>query len=123
MKPVRFDLHCEGDIEKFAKWSRERVNAKKTTDVMLGVPNLHWPMMVIQMLIDDDDDTVQDDVYLNIDFDIKYVDDDMVLTEDDLEDMLNGLSDEEIADFIEDMLDEHESSKEDDEEEKDNPDE
>ena len=117
MKPVRFDLKCEGDIEKFSAWSRDRVQQQKTTEVVLGVPNLHWPRMVIDMLIQEaDGDADADQVYMNIDFEIKYVDDDLVLTEDDLEDMFKDMSDEEFQDFIEDVLEQHESEKEEEEE-------
>jgi hypothetical protein len=116
MTAVRFDLQCEGDIEKFSKWSRERVLAKKQTDVVLSVPNLHWPPMVIEILVQAAaDDPDSDEVYMNVDFDIKYVDPDMVVTEDDLSEMLDDMTEEELKDWISDMLSEFESEKDDEE--------
>ncbi len=112
MKPVRFDLHCEGDIEKFARWAQERVDAKKKTQVMLGVPNLHWPGMVIDMLLDYAADKPDaDEVYMDVDFEIKHVDEDMVITEDKLEEFLEEMSEDELRDWIDDMLDDYESDK------------
>lgn len=114
MKPVRFDLHCEGDIEKFAKWAQERVDAKKKTQVMLGVPNLHWPFMVIDMLVNHASDKPDvDEVYMDVDFDIKHIDEDQLLTEDSIEEMLGDMTEEELRDWIDNMLDEYESDKDD----------
>lgn len=112
MKPVRFDLHCEGDIEKFSRWARDRVSKKKKTEVVLGVPNLRWPSMVVDMLVKEaEGEPDADDVYMDIDFDIKYIDDDLVATEEDIEEMFEDMTNEEIQDWINDMLAEFEDEK------------
>jgi hypothetical protein len=114
MKPVRFDLTCEGDVEEFLVWAKERVASKKQTSVVLGVPNLHWPSMVIDMLLSSSEDEPDvDQVYMDVDFDIKHVDDSMVLNEDDIEDMLNDMDEDELRNWIDKMLDDYESDKDD----------
>ena len=112
MTRVRFDLKCEGDIEKFSKWARERVTAKKKTEVVLGVPNLHWPRMVVDMLLKDaEEEEDADNVYMDVDFDVKHVDLDLAVSEDELQDMIEDMSDEEIQEWIDDMLDQYEEDK------------
>jgi hypothetical protein len=72
--------------------------------------------MVIEILVQAAaDDPDSDEVYMNVDFDIKYVDPDMVVTEDDLSEMLDDMTEEELKDWISDMLSEFESEKDDEE--------
>jgi len=110
MKSVRFDIRCEGDIEAYITFSKERVLAKKETCVTLGVPTLAWPEMIIDMFQQDTwGMPPSDKVYMSVDFDVANEDLDLILDGDDLDEWeakLAAMDDDELTFFIEDMLDE-----------------
>lgn len=109
MNNVRFDIKCEGDIEAYIAFSKERVLAKKETSVTLGVPTMAWPEMIIDMFQQDTWGMPKSDkVYMSVDFDVANEDGD-ILDEHDLdgwEAKLAAMDDDEIQDFINDMMDE-----------------
>ena len=109
MNNVRFDIKCEGDIEAYIAFSKERVLAQKETSVTLGVPTMAWPEMIIDMFQQDTWGMPKSDkVYMSVDFDVANEDGDL-LDEIDLdgwEAKLAAMDDEEIQEFINDMFDE-----------------
>ena len=122
MNNIRFDIKCEGDIEAYIAFSKERVLAKKETSVTLGVPTMAWPEMIIDMFQQDTWGMPKSDkVYMSVDFDVANEDGDL-LDEDDLdswEAKLAAMDDDEIEDFISDMLKEMEDKINDSDDESD----
>ena len=122
MNHIRFDIKCEGDIEAYIAFSKERVLAKKETSVTLGVPTMAWPEMIIDMFQQDTWGMPKSDkVYMSVDFDVANEDGD-ILDEHDLdgwEAKLAAMDDDEIEDFISDMLKEMEDKINDSDDESD----
>ncbi len=109
-----FKCYCEGDIERIAKALREMVEGKVKGEVTIKCPNAQWPAMILDVVeeefrpLGEVEATFVDIVF---DLDVQPEMGDEYL---EMQEQIENMSDEELADFLNDILDDLDQDDEDD---------
>lgn len=100
-----FKCYCEGDIERVAKALKEMVEGQVKGEVTIKCPNVHWPEMILTVVEEEFRPLGEvEESFVDIVFDLDVQPE---IPQDylDMQEKIEDMSDEELSDFINDLLD------------------
>lgn len=117
--PVTMKVSCEGDMEHTIKYIVARAKAKTYTELTVSVPNIQWPDMFMDLAALSMGQLEETDgEYVRVVFDLREQPDLDDLELDDLDglvDKLSDMDDDQLQDWINDILEDLEDVDDEDE--------
>lgn len=105
-----FKVYCEGDIERFSLAMKDMVKADKPVNVTVKCPNSDWPFIIMDMVSADFDAAgmeEKEDAVVDIVFapDVMYGNEEWEENSKELQERIEAMDDDELADFLDELLD------------------